>query len=39
MLSRVQLYQKKKKKKPAKRMEMKLKLLLFHEIYDAKNAI
>lgn len=38
MLSRVQVYQK-KKKKPAKRMEMKLKLLLFHEIYDAKNAI
>lgn len=30
---------KKKKKTPAKRMEMKLKLLLFHEIHDAKNAI
>lgn len=30
---------KKKKQTPAKRMEMKLKLLLFHEIHDAKNAI
>ena len=38
-LSKKKQKKNKQKKTPAKRMEMKLTSLLFHEIYDAKNAI